>query len=468
MATLCLWGSLIEGSTQQNGYSVNCSLSLIALALLLFCTLCFIGSQLMRFVYTIFFYFLIPFILCRLLWRSLAAPAYAKRWAERFGFFPVLVTDKKVVWLHAVSVGEFIAALTLIRYLQAQEGVQLVITTTTPTGSERVRASLGESVFHVYAPYDVPGSVARFIKRINPSLLLIMETELWPNTLAACAKRNIPCVLINARMSEKSARGYARFSGLTRPMLQHLSLALVQNKTDAVRFNELGLPVAKARVTGNIKFDLELSDELRSAAADLKQQWSQDGKYVLWIAASTHQGEDGIILDAFAQCRQNPALHNLRLVLVPRHPERFNVVAQLSTSRGFQVAKRSEKKVAADTQVIIGDTMGELLLMFGAGDIAFVGGSLVPNGGHNFIEPAAWALPVVSGPHVFNFAEVASLLNEAGGLEFVNSAADMAEVVGLLTTDAEERNKRGESALAVANQNRGALAKTTEVIARYL
>lgn len=418
----------------------------------------------MRFIYTLIFYCALPLILLRLLWRSLAAPAYAKRWHERFAFFTPLTTDKKIVWFHTVSVGEFIAALPLIRQLQARDNVQLVITTTTPTGSERVRASLGESVFHVYAPYDLPDVLGRFIRRINPSVLLIMETELWPNTIAACAKRNIPVLLVNGRMSEKSARGYEKFSGLARPMLQSLTKALVQNKLDAERFSRIGLPNANTEVTGNIKFDLTLGDELRRNATELKNEWSEHGKYLVWIAASTHQGEDEIILDAFAQLKNNPAMENLRLVLVPRHPERFNSVAHLCVNRGYVLARRSEQVLLPATQIILGDTMGELLLMFGASDIAFVGGSLVPNGGHNFIEPAAWALPVLSGPHVFNFAEVASLLTAAKALQLVATADELALAVANLVGDSAGRRERGASALQVANENRGALAKTLKAI----
>jgi 3-deoxy-D-manno-octulosonic-acid transferase len=331
-----------------------------------------------------------------------------------------------------------------------------------------VRASLGESVFHVYAPYDLPDVLARFIARVNPSFLLIMETELWPNTLAACAQKNIPSILINARMSEKSARGYEKFSMLTRPMLQNLSRALVQNKQDAARFNRIGLPAINTEITGNIKFDLTLTDDMRANADALKQEWSQNGKNLLWIAASTHQGEDEIILDAFAQCLKKPALENLRLILVPRHPERFGAVANLCVSRGFIVAKRSEKTVSEKAQIIVGDTMGELLLMFGASDIAFVGGSLVPNGGHNFIEPAVWQLPILSGTSVFNFAEVARLLSEAGALTLVPSTNALAEQVEFLATNIMVRNTRGSAALQVANDNRGALAKTIDAVEKFL
>ncbi len=424
----------------------------------------------MRFAYTTFFYLLTPFILCRLLWRAIAAPAYAKRWAERFGFFPALTTRRKVVWLHTVSVGEFLAALPLIRRLQADERLQLVITTTTPTGSERVRATLGESVFHVYAPYDLPDVLARFLKRIKPSLYLVMETELWPNTLAACAQKNIPTILINGRLSEKSARGYARFGALTKPMLQNLSRAAIQNSIDAARFVTLGLPGDKVIVTGNIKFDLTLSDDLRAQAAVLKSQLSNNGQRLVLIAASTHQGEDEIILDAFAQVRASSSelARTAVLVLVPRHPERFERVGQLCVSRGFNTVRRSEHTWNNENNILLGNTMGELMLMFGASDIAFLGGSLVPNGGHNFIEPAAWGLPLISGEHLFNFAEVARLLTEAGALTTVNSAQSFAQECIRLLENQSLRMESGAAALQVALDNRGALDKTLVVIEDYL
>jgi 3-deoxy-D-manno-octulosonic-acid transferase len=424
----------------------------------------------MRFAYTTFFYLLILFVLCRLLWRSFAAPAYAKRWVERFGFFPALTTYKKVVWLHTVSVGEFLAALPLIRRLQADDNMQLVITTTTPTGSERVRATLGESAFHVYAPYDLPDVLSRFFKRVKPSLYLVMETELWPNTLAACAKRNIPAVLINGRLSEKSARGYARFGALTKPMLQDLSRAAIQNSTDAARFVSLGLSDDKVIVTGNIKFDLSLSDDLRAQAGVLKSQLSNNGQRLVLIAASTHQGEDEIILDAFAQVRASSSdlARSAVLVLVPRHPERFERVGQLCVNRGFSVARRSEHNWNNVNDILLGNTMGELMLMLGASDIAFVGGSLVPNGGHNFIEPAAWGLPLISGEHLFNFAEVARLLTDAGALTRVNSAQALADAFIYLLENESLRMEAGAAGLQVALDNRGALDKTLVVIADYL
>ncbi|WP_049630269.1 lipid IV(A) 3-deoxy-D-manno-octulosonic acid transferase [Cellvibrio sp. pealriver] len=429
----------------------------------------------MRFLYTLIFYCLLPVILLRLLWRSVSAPAYVRRWSERFAFFPAQASPKKIIWLHTVSVGEFLAALPLIRRLQSNPAIQLVITTTTPTGSERVRATLGDSVFHVYAPYDLPDVIARFLHRINPSVYLVMETELWPNTLAACAKRNIPALLINGRLSAKSARGYARFSGLTAPMLQHISTALIQNHADAQRFIDLGLPQSNVVVTGNIKFDLTLSDELKSQAQLLKSSLSNNGQRLIWIAASTHQGEDEIILDAFAQLREHKArpsentlLVSPLLILVPRHPERFTRVGQLCTSRGFNTVRRSSGVFTAEMDILLGDTMGELLLLFGASDIAFVGGSLVPNGGHNFIEPAAWGLPLLSGEHVFNFAEVSRLMVQADALQMTSNANQLVQALSVLIEDAALRKCRGENALRVAQENRGALDKTLAVIERYL
>lgn len=424
----------------------------------------------MRFLYTIVFYCLLPFILLRLVWRSFAAPAYARRWAERFGFFPALITSKKVVWLHTVSVGEFLAALPMIRRLMADGTLHLVITTTTPTGSERVKATLGDTVFHVYAPYDVPDALARFFKRINPAVYLVMETELWPNTLAACSRRNIPAILVNGRLSAKSARGYARFSALTRPMLNNLQLALIQNHVDAARFLQLGLSESKLRVTGNIKFDLSLTDDLRVRAAELKKQFINHGDKIIWIAASTHQGEDEIILDAFAEVRKkaHEDAASLMLILVPRHPERFEKVGQLCDVRGFKTMRRSHGELAADMDILLGDTMGELMLLFGASDIAFVGGSLVPNGGHNFIEPAAWGLPLLSGEHLFNFAEVSGLLKAASALDIAHNADELKNNLDNLLSDPELRKQKGENALRVAIENRGALDKTLELIKSVL
>lgn len=422
----------------------------------------------MRYLYTSLFYLSVPLMLLRLWWRSRRAPAYTQRWLERFGFFAPLITQKRVVWIHTVSVGEFLGALPLIRYLMQNPELQLVITTTTPTGSERVKESLGGKVFHVYAPYDLPDCIARFLSRIEPDFVIIMETELWPNTIAACAHEEIPVILINARMSARSARGYQKFSGITQPMLRQLTRVGIQQQQDAERFEALGLPQDRSVITGNIKFDLTLGEDLITQARRLKDDWSEGQIRLIWIAASTHFGEDEKILDAFAQFRRAGIAQSLLLVLVPRHPERFANVSQVCEERGYSVARRSQKESPRGKDILLGDTMGELLLMYGASDIAFVGGSLVPKGGHNMIEPAAWGLPIISGMEVFNFAEVSRLLSDAGALTLVDSPEALADRLSVLVTNIQERKRQGMAARMVANANRGALEKTLRLLEPYL
>ncbi len=425
----------------------------------------------MRLLYSLFFYLIIPLVLLRLWWRSFAAPAYAKRWLERFGVVNNKATNnKKIIWIHTVSVGEFLGALPLIRELQKKSDYRLWITTTTATGSERVVATLGDSVDHTYAPYDLPGSVNRFIRRLQPSMLIIMETELWPNTLAACKKNNIPSILINARLSEKSARGYARFSGLTKPMLQNLSFVAVQQLQDARRLLDLGLDPTHAEVTGNIKFDISLNQDVQNKVQLLRKEWGINESALVIIAASTHQGEDEIILQAFAKVRaqENIMCRSSRLILVPRHPERFDAVFQLCQKTGFSIVRRSSGESFAEKNILLGDTMGELMMLYGVSDLAFVGGSLVARGGHNFIEPAAWSLPLQSGEHLFNFSEVSQLMLNANALSIVKNADELANEWIELLSDKELRKNRGEFAYQVVVNNRGALQKTLGIIERFL
>lgn len=420
-----------------------------------------------RLLYTLFFYAIVPLVLLRLCYRALKAPAYRHRIGERFGFFRRPNVDG-CIWVHAVSVGEAIAAAPLIRrLLQQYPDIPLVVTTMTPTGSERVRALFGDSVFHVYAPYDLPDAVARFLNRVRPRLAVIMETEIWPNTVAACRKRGIDVLLANARLSERSANGYARLAGLTRLVFGQLSHVVAQTQADADRFTELGVDRAALTVSGSIKFDISLGEPLRAEAARLKQLWSEGGQRQLWIAASTHEGEDEQILDAFAQLRhrQGEAL----LILVPRHPERFERVAALVSERGFTLHRRSRgEALAPGTQVLLGDTMGELLLLYGCADVATVGGSLIEHGGHNSLEPAAWGLPLVNGPSEFNFAQVSELLQQAGALEVAEDSAALAARVGELLQQPERARVAGEAARAVVEANRGALDRLLAVVGRYL
>ena len=426
-----------------------------------------------RLLYTLLIYFCLPLILLRLLWRGSRAPAYRRRWGERFGFVARLAEARPVIWVHAVSVGETIAAAPMIRRLQQQYPEStLLVTTMTPTGSEQVTKIFGDSVEHCYAPYDLPDAIARFLSRTHPALLVIMETELWPNLIHACHRRAIPVVLANARLSAKSAAGYAKVGRLARPMLLKLNTVAAQTKADGERFTQLGVGPEALEVTGNIKFDLQLDDSLRDKAAGLKKYWQgADGRPV-WLVASTHRGEDEIILDAFTQIlEQRP---EVLLVLVPRHPERFDEVATLCSEAGYRLQRRSEDQAGEmsaldnSVQVVLGDTMGELLSFCGASDLSFVGGSLIELGGHNLIEPAAWGVPVLSGPHLFNFTEVSHLLSEAGGLAVCSSAAELAEQVVLLLADADLHRQMSGAALAVTEANRGALDRLTVLLERQI
>jgi 3-deoxy-D-manno-octulosonic-acid transferase len=425
------------------------------------------GTVLARLLYSLLLYLLLPAVLLRLCWRARRAPDYARRWGERFGWVAPL--SGPVIWVHSVSVGETLAAAPLIRHLLARHPrATLLVTTTTPTGSQRVHALFGTSVAHCYAPYDFPDAVARFLRRVRPTLLVVMETELWPNLLHACAARGIPVVLANARLSTRSARGYRRVRWLTAPMLRALTAVAAQTPPDGERFLALGLAPAKLQVTGNLKFDLELTPALRAQAAALQRSWAGPLNRPVWLAASTHAGEDALILAAHAGILR--ALPMALLVLVPRHPERFATVAAASRRAGFRTAQRSATRaspddlIPADQQILLGDTMGELPVFCGAADVVFVGGSLVPVGGHNLIEPAAWGRPVLAGPHLFNFAEAAALLQAEGGLRICGDGAELESAVIELLTEPDYREQVGARARAVAEANRGALARLTLVI----
>lgn len=421
-----------------------------------------------RLVYTLLFYLLLPLVLLRLLYRAWKAPAYVKRWLERFGWFDAgAIQGAQTIWVHSVSVGESIAAAPLVRQLQQDyPDHHLVVTTMTPTGSDRVVAQYGDSVFHVYAPYDMPDAVARFLNRVKPKLAIIMETELWPNTVAACAARNIPVVLANARLSERSARGYGKFSALVVPMLNQLTMIAAQDHATASRFLGLGVDPEKVTVTGSLKFDLEVDGVVRESGNHLRQQWLADkqaGVRVL-VAASTHPGEDEQILDAWQSLAED-----LLLIIVPRHPERFGKVAELLKQRGISFARRSSNEAVTESvQVVLGDTMGELMMFFAAADLAFIGGSLVPTGGHNMLEASGMGLPVLSGPHLFNFKEISDQLCAAGAMTVVDDSADLSRKLKRLLADDEQRSAMGRAGVAVVDENRGALQKQLEICRRLL
>ncbi len=417
--------------------------------------------------YTFFFYLITPLILLRLLYRAIKAPAYRYRVLERFGIFKA-PSFQNCIWVHAVSVGETLAAVPLIKQLQQNyPDTTIVITTMTPTGSERVRAAFSDSVFHVYAPYDLPGSINRFLQKINPRLLLIMETELWPNTLQGCKNHSVPVLLANARLSEKSAAGYRRFSGLTQPMLMNISKIVAQTSADGERFIQLGLPKEQLQVSGSIKFDVAISDELKNTSSKLREQWCGESERIIAIAASTHEGEDEIIFNAFNNAQK--AIPNLLLLLVPRHPERFDSVFGQAEKKGFAVQRRSAMSdLDIATQVIVGDTMGELFMLYGVADFAFVGGSLVNTGGHNMLEPAAWGIPIITGESDFNFLEISRLLQQENALCKVADTSELAEKFIEWSGNEVLRNELGHNALQVVEANRGALKKLLSAVAELL
>ena len=411
-----------------------------------------------RYLYTFLFYLILPFLFIRLGWRSLRMPAYRQRLAERIGFYPYHL--EKSIWIHAVSVGEVIAAIPLIKALMnAHPHLPIVVTTMTPTGAERVKTAFGESVIHAYIPYDLPSAMKRFVHHMQPVVCIIMETELWPNLLAVCQQKNIKVCLVNARLSEKSARGYKRIASLSRTMLQSLNLIAAHGKADANRFLDLGAKPDRMIVTGNIKFDISLPLDLESESAKLREIL---GNRLIWIAASTHEGEEEIILAAHKKIREQ-YLQAL-LILVPRHPNRFDAVAKLA-EQSFVIARRSQPQtVTQETAVYLGDTMGEMLLLYGAADIAFVAGSLIPRGGHNILEPAALSKPILTGVHLFNFLEISELFLSDRALIKVEDADSLSAQIIALAQDMEERERMGARALQVVMANRGALAKQVELV----
>jgi len=417
----------------------------------------------MRYLYTTLLYLATPLILTRLYWRSRKDPHYRRRWAERFGLFPPLPAGG-CLWLHAVSVGETRAALPLIRALQVRyPELPLLVTTTTPTGSRQVWQALGNTVFHVYAPYDLPDVITRFLKRTRPRLAVIMETELWPNLLHGCRTAGIPVIVANARLSERSARRYGKLPGLTAPMLADTTLIAAQTEADAARFRALGAP--QVQVMGNLKYDLTLPEGLPEEGRELRRRLGEQRPVL--IAASTHAGEDELVLDVFARLRRDHP--NLLLILVPRHPERFNDVAELCRRRGLVVVRRSEgQPCPPSTPVFLGDTMGELLLFYAAADIAFVGGSLTPTGGHNVLEPALLGLPVLFGSHMFNFMEAGQRLLEARAAWQVADAAELAGVTGQLLADPIQAQAAGQRGRAAVEANRGALAVLLKSIGKIV
>lgn len=419
----------------------------------------------MTILYTSLLYLMHPLIWIRLWLRGRKAPAYRKRLAERYGYCVGKVQPHGIV-LHSVSVGETLTAVPLVRaLLYHYPTLPITVTTMTPTGSECAHAAFGKNVHHVYLPYDIPGSINRFLDTLKPKLVIIMETELWPNIIRILHQNQIPLVIANARLSERSTKGYKKLGGFMRHILHCITLIAAQNTEDGNRFLSLGLNRSHLVVTGSLKFDISVPPELAIKAVTIRRQWAS--RRPVWIATSTHEGEELIVLTAHRRLLQQ--FPNLLLILVPRHPERFKDACYLTHNHGFNFMLRSRGEIpSSNTQVVIGDTMGELLLLYGIADIAFVGGSLVKHGGHNPLEPAAHAIPILMGPHIWNFQDICAKLLQAEGLITVTDEVSLEKEVANLLSDDDYRRYYGYHAVKVLNQNKGALQCLLQLLEPYL
>lgn len=412
----------------------------------------------LHFLYSLFFRLALPLVLLRLWWQGRKNRDVRRDWQQRLGFVPA--SEQPVIWVHAVSVGETIAAGPLVKaLLERRPDIPILMTAMTATGAAQAKAMFGNRVSYAYSPYDTPGAVRRFVKRVRPRALAIMETELWPNMIQQVDQRNCPIFLVNARLSARSARGYQRIDSLVRSLLRRLTWIAAQADEDARRFLVIGARPDSVSVTGSIKFDVNITTETRDKARVLRQQFN--GRPV-WIAASTHEGEDEQLLAAHQRLLE--VIPEALMIIVPRHPERFDSVATLIQRQGFSLVRRSSGAPVVSAQVYLGDSMGELLVLYGASDAAFVGGSLIERGGHNPLEPAGWGLPVISGHHVFNFETIYSQLDKGQALIRAGDAVELADRLVYLLSEPVAARTCGQAALAVVEANRGALNRVVEGI----
>ncbi|EOU3285889.1 lipid IV(A) 3-deoxy-D-manno-octulosonic acid transferase [Vibrio harveyi] len=415
--------------------------------------------MLIRILYTLLLTIASPFLLFGLYKSKPNKPKFGQRWKEHFGITPKLTSDEKPIWIHAVSVGESIAATPFIKALKEQNPEQpILVTTTTSTGAEQI-AKLGDLVEHRYMPIDFAFAVKRFLKTTQPKQMLIIETELWPNTLNEVHKTGIPISVVNARLSEKSCSNYAKVQPLFNLMLPCLTQVLCQTESDANRFERLGVDKDKLKVTGSIKFDIQISDDVKEKSKILRQELGQNRP--VWIAASTHKGEDEQVLAAHKRVLESHP--DALLILVPRHPERFDDMYELCQQQGFETVRRTtQENVANSTQVYLGDTMGEMLLLLGAADICFMGGSLVGDkvGGHNVLEPAILKKVVITGPSYFNFKDIVNDLIQANGMLVSKDSAGIGNHLTHLISEPHSQHVYGQNAYEYAVKNQGALART--------
>ena len=424
------------------------------------------GHCILRFIYNFFIYLVLPFVIIRLYFRSIRQPQYRSRVRERFGYIPDLDLDHRIIWIHAVSVGEVYAAKPLIQLIQRQyPDFLLLLTTMTSTGARIVEQQFGDSVCHLFVPYDLPGAIRRFIHCIKPELLIVIETEVWPNMFYYCRQNNVPVVIANARLSRKSFRGYKYISTFTRGVLSNVSMIIARSQADADYFTRLGVDEACIKVSGNLKFDMELPENIKQQADILRRELQLDRP--VWIAASTHKSEEEKLLAAFKKITD--AYPDCLLIIAPRHPVRTDTIVNLVNISGFTVMRKSQDAVLSDDiQVYILDTLGELMLYYALADLAFVGGSLVPTGGHNVLEPASLGIPVITGPHNFNFLEICELLEKAGALRVVYNSDQLVNQVNLLLGDAELRHNSGSKGRELVEANRGSACRAMHYLEDFL
>jgi 3-deoxy-D-manno-octulosonic-acid transferase len=419
----------------------------------------------MRTLYSLLLYLLTPLVLVYLAVRGLRSSDYLKRWPERFACFKAPQPGNGIV-VHAASMGEVNAAAELIKELANRfPGLPLCLTTFTPTGSDRIRSLFGESVFHVYVPFDLPGAVRRFLDRVKPRLLIVMETEIWPNLYFGAASREIPILIANARISEKSIGGYLRFRGLTSAALSQVSCIAAQSEQDAERLIQIGANPDRIAVTGNLKFDFRLPPSLMEQGDSIRLAWGTD-RLVL-LAGSTHEGDEAPVVGAFQAILD--AFPTALLVLVPRHPERFGRAAQLARAAGLSVSMRSDGvSCPRTTQCFVINAMGELLRYYAACDVAFVGGSFDPIGGHNVLEPAALSKPVLVGPHTFNFKDITQQLLDVHAAMRVADENALEAAVCRLFSEPELRDSMGLAGSKLVASNQGALEHTLDITKNLL
>ncbi len=418
-----------------------------------------------RFIYSFVLYLLSPLIFIHLWLRGNKNPDYRKRWSERLALCHYDLSEKNSLVFHCASVGEVIAAAPLIKKLSNELSEQtIIITCNTPTGTEQIKRSFSgmDNIKHYYLPLDFHFTVKRFLNKLQPKLVCILETELWPNLIVQSSNRNIPVIVINARLSEKSFKGYQKISPLSHLIMKGITQLAAHNEQDANRFIQLGLAPKKVCNTGSIKFDIKIDENIKFQAAQQKNKLTHNQP--IWIAGSTHHGEDELLLRTHKKLLES--FPDALLILVPRHPERFDEVAELIRQENLLLIRKSEQEIKK-CQVLLADTMGELLTLYGAADIAFIGGSLIERGGHNPLEACAYSVPVITGPHIFNFSHVYPELLKQGGCLMVQDHSELLPLLTKLFLDKKLQQQIGKQGALFVAENQGAVNKTLTILTSY-